>query len=168
MRTRATVMIVTGVTVALIAAIARPDAAHLVFQGLLVGAVVILLIELLAATLQRLPTSRWAANWRRAPRRRPPVPRAIGDLAQELRLSRRRLSVRIASLLAQQLDGKLALDHGLDTTDPDQLEAARNLLSEHAFYLVALRRHPDSRARAGLADIPRSWLPHLLNELEQP
>ena len=166
MRARTTVAIVAGTCLAVVIGVARPDMAHLVVQGLLGGVVLVLLVDLLASVLRRLPSSSWASTWRRAPRRRPPVPRAIEDLATDLRMRGRHLPVRIVGLLAQQLDGRLAVRHGLDTSDPEQLELARALLSSHAFYLVSVRRHEDSRVRASMAHIPRSWLPHLLNELE--
>ena len=60
MRARTTVAIVAGTCLAVVIGVARPDMAHLVVQGLLGGVVLVLLVDLLASVLRRLPSSPWA------------------------------------------------------------------------------------------------------------
>lgn len=146
-------------------AVIRPEVAHLALQALLAAVVVFALIAGANRVLGGLPASDRAAVWRPRGRPKPPLPHVVATVSDSLRARGRYIPAYTAMAIAEQFEARLALRHRIADIQPKHEAALRRLLSPHAYALVTSRREW-GRGGVALSNIPRSWLTHLLDELE--
>jgi hypothetical protein len=148
---------VAGALIALVAAVARPDIAHLALRAVLAVAIVSLSVHLLLATLRWVPPSPFEAAPPAHELSSPELPRDLAGLADELRSRDRYLSENVAVRLAREFAVTLWARHGLS----DAALADPTTLSQHLSPTAAALV-----ASSGATYVPRRQLEALLHELE--
>ena len=107
MVTRVAGLVIAGCVLAVAATVAKPEIAHLAFQGLLLLGICSLIGVVAHRLVQSLPKSPYASGWRPWRRPRPELPRDVTSVIDALKVRSRTLPPVVAWRITQLIETRL-------------------------------------------------------------